>query len=60
MLGRDLLGLDGCFMKGPYPGQMLTAVGVDSNNGIYPLAYALVEAETFKSWSLYWYVYKLC
>lgn len=23
---RDLLGLDGCFMKGPYPGQILTAV----------------------------------
>ncbi|GJX66467.1 heat stress transcription factor B-4-like protein [Tanacetum coccineum] len=42
---RDLLGLDGAFMKGPFPGQVLVAVGLDSNNGIYPLAYALVEAE---------------
>lgn len=26
---KDLLGPDGCFMKGPYPGQFVTAVGVD-------------------------------
>jgi hypothetical protein len=37
-------------MKGPFPGQILSAVGVDSNNGIYPVAYALVEAETTNSW----------
>ncbi|GKA78772.1 hypothetical protein Tco_0785309 [Tanacetum coccineum] len=44
--GKDLLGLDGAFMKGPYPGQLLIAVGLDGNNGIYPLAYAIVEKET--------------
>ncbi|KAM0038177.1 putative transposase, mutator type, MULE transposase domain-containing protein [Helianthus debilis subsp. tardiflorus] len=49
--GRDLLGLDGTFMKGPYPGQILTAVGVDANNGIYPVAFAIVESESFNSWS---------
>ena len=48
---RELLGLDGCLMKGPYPGQVLVAVGLDPNNGIYPLAYALVEAESKSSWS---------
>ncbi|GJY59861.1 heat stress transcription factor B-4-like protein [Tanacetum coccineum] len=47
---RDLLGLDGAYMKGPFPGQVLVAVGLDSNNGIYPLAYALVEAETKSLW----------
>ncbi|GKA75801.1 transposase, MuDR, MULE transposase domain protein [Tanacetum coccineum] len=47
---RDLLGLDGDFMKGPFPGQVLSDVGLDSNNGIYPLAYALVEAESKSSW----------
>nr|GEV30589.1 hypothetical protein [Tanacetum cinerariifolium] len=47
---RDLLGLDGAFMKGPFPGQVLVAIGLDSNNGIYLLAYALVEAETKSSW----------
>ncbi|GJW97579.1 hypothetical protein Tco_0179387 [Tanacetum coccineum] len=49
--GRDLLGLDGAFMKGPYPGQLLTAIGLDANNGIYPLAYAIVEKETTDSWT---------
>jgi hypothetical protein len=47
---RQLLGLDGAFMKGPYPGQLLTAVGLDPNNGFYPLAYAIVEAENKNSW----------
>ncbi|GJT30233.1 putative reverse transcriptase domain-containing protein [Tanacetum coccineum] len=47
---RDLSGLDGAFMKGPFPSQVLVAVGLDSNNGIYPLAYALVEAESKSSW----------
>ncbi|XP_076938294.1 uncharacterized protein LOC143606406 [Bidens hawaiensis] len=51
LCGRELLGLDGCFMKGIYPGQILTAVGVDSNNGIYPVAYAIVESENTNSWT---------
>ncbi|GJZ77731.1 heat stress transcription factor B-4-like protein [Tanacetum coccineum] len=47
---KDLSGLDGAFMKGPFPCQVLAVVGLDSNNGIYPLAYALVEAESKSSW----------
>ncbi|GKC92819.1 heat stress transcription factor B-4-like protein [Tanacetum coccineum] len=46
---RNLLGLDGAFMKGPFPSQVLAAVGLDSNNGIYPLVYALVEPESKSS-----------
>ncbi|GJX44845.1 mutator type transposase [Tanacetum coccineum] len=48
--GRKILGLDGCFMSGPWPSQILTAVGVDANNRIYPVAYAIVEAESTASW----------
>nr|GEW76592.1 transposase, mutator type [Tanacetum cinerariifolium] len=33
--------LEGC----PWSGQILTVVRVDANNGIYPVAYAIVEAE---------------
>jgi hypothetical protein len=46
----DILGLDGAFIKGQNSGQVLTVVGVDSNNGLYPLAYAVVEAESKSSW----------
>nr|GEV51124.1 hypothetical protein [Tanacetum cinerariifolium] len=54
---RDLLGLDGAFMKGPFPGQVLVAAGLDSNNGIYPLSYTLAEAETKSSWC--WFLHCL-
>ncbi|XP_076884305.1 uncharacterized protein LOC143533377 [Bidens hawaiensis] len=50
LLGRELLGLDGCFMKGKYHGQILTAVGTDGNNCLYPVAFAIVEAECTDSW----------
>ncbi|XP_076887927.1 uncharacterized protein LOC143538209 [Bidens hawaiensis] len=49
-IGRDLLGLDGAFLKSAWLGQLLTAVGLDPNNGYYPVAYAVVEAETMNSW----------
>ncbi|GJX80355.1 mutator type transposase [Tanacetum coccineum] len=32
---RQFLSFDGTFMRGPFPGQLLTTVGVDPNNGIY-------------------------
>ncbi|GJX47308.1 mutator type transposase [Tanacetum coccineum] len=48
---REFLGLDGAFMKGPFPGKLLTAVGIDPNNGIYPLAYGIVETESRESWT---------
>ncbi|GKD06315.1 mutator type transposase, partial [Tanacetum coccineum] len=52
--GREILGLNGCFMLGPWLGQILTAVGVDANNGIYPVAYVIVEALSKASW--YWFL----
>nr|GEW45506.1 transposase, mutator type [Tanacetum cinerariifolium]GEX11057.1 transposase, mutator type [Tanacetum cinerariifolium] len=48
--GREILGLDGCFMPGPWPSQILTAVGVDANNEIYTIAYAIVEAKSKAFW----------
>nr|GEX84707.1 hypothetical protein [Tanacetum cinerariifolium] len=47
---RDILGLDGCFMSGPFPMQILIAIGVDPNYGIYHLAYAIVESENKQAW----------
>lgn len=51
---RPLIGLDGCFLKGVYGGQLLTAVGKDGNNQMFPIAFAVVEAETRDSWE--WFV----
>ncbi|KAK8705881.1 hypothetical protein V6N13_049467 [Hibiscus sabdariffa] len=38
-------------LKGYYGGTFLAAVGVDANDSIYPIAYAVVEAENQSSWS---------
>ena len=42
---RPIIGLDGCHIKGSYPGQLLAAIGVDPNNGWWPIAWAVVEKE---------------
>ncbi|GKF27933.1 mutator type transposase, partial [Tanacetum coccineum] len=64
--GREILRLDGCFMSGLWPGQILTAGGVDANNKIYPIAYVIVEAESKASWCWFfeltwrgsWYIHE--
>ncbi|KAH7865300.1 hypothetical protein Vadar_004865 [Vaccinium darrowii] len=48
---RPIIGLDACFLKGPYGGQMMHAVRRDANNLMYPIAMAIVEAELKDSWS---------
>ncbi|XP_074373717.1 uncharacterized protein LOC141714074 [Apium graveolens] len=48
---RPLIGLDGCHLKGPFGGILLTAVATDPNDGMYLVAWAQVEAENNDSWS---------
>ncbi|WVZ25424.1 hypothetical protein V8G54_003968 [Vigna mungo] len=40
---RPIIGLDGCFLKGKYGGELLTTVGRDGNEQMLPIAYAIVE-----------------
>lgn len=47
---RPVLGLDGCFLKTVCGGQLLSAVGRDGNNCIFPIAMAVVENECYDSW----------
>lgn len=54
---RPVIGMDGCFLKGPHKGQLLAAIGVDANNGMVPLAYAVVEIENRDSWG--WFMQHL-
>ncbi|KAL0396443.1 UNVERIFIED_CONTAM: hypothetical protein Scaly_0092700 [Sesamum calycinum] len=47
---KPVVGVDGCFLKRRHGGQLLLVVGLDANNNIYPIAYAIVESETKNSW----------
>lgn len=51
---RPILGLDGCFLKTVCGGQLLSAVGRDGNNQMFPVAYAVVESENADSWR--WFI----
>lgn len=47
---RPVIGLDGCFLKTVTGGQLLSAVGRDGNNQMFPICYAVVESENTDSW----------
>ena len=46
-----MLFRSGTFIKTKYGGQLLTAVGIDGNDAIYPIAMAAVETECYSSWT---------
>ncbi|XP_076941564.1 uncharacterized protein LOC143611177 [Bidens hawaiensis] len=45
---RKVICLDGCFLKNH--GQLLSAIGRDANNHIFPLAWAVVSVENKENW----------
>ncbi|KAL7181231.1 hypothetical protein ACSBR1_040162 [Camellia fascicularis] len=47
---RPLLFLDGTFFKGRFKGFLLAATGKDGNQGLFPLAYAIVDSENHTNW----------
>ncbi|KAI5324027.1 hypothetical protein L3X38_033100 [Prunus dulcis] len=47
---RTMVGFDGAFIKGQHPGQPLSAIGIDANNGMFPIAFAVVETESRDTW----------
>ncbi|XP_043699896.1 uncharacterized protein LOC122650557 [Telopea speciosissima] len=47
---RPFIGLDGCHLKGKYGGVFLAAISLDGNNGLFPIAFGIVEAERKDSW----------
>ncbi|XP_030478335.2 uncharacterized protein LOC115695410 [Cannabis sativa] len=48
---RLLICLDGTFLKGYCKGILLVVVGIDAENAIFSIAYAVCEKETIDSWS---------
>ncbi|CAN1136106.1 hypothetical protein LINPERHAP2_LOCUS9258 [Linum perenne] len=51
---RRMFGLDGCFLKGEVKWMLLSAVGKDGNNQMFPIAWAVVEGENRSSWT--WFI----
>ena len=51
-----IAGVDGCFIK-LSTGQQLAAAGMDGNNNIYSIAFAVVDKEDTKSWT--WFLSEL-
>jgi len=46
-----VIGLDACFLKGVYKGQLMAAIGRDANNNMYQISIAVVEAENKDRWT---------
>ncbi|KAH0665257.1 hypothetical protein KY285_026463 [Solanum tuberosum] len=51
---RPFIGLDGTFLKGKFKGILLVALGQDSMKHFYPLAWAVVDRETIRTWK--WFI----
>ncbi|XP_051119903.1 uncharacterized protein LOC127243784 [Andrographis paniculata] len=47
---RPIIGVDGCHLKGIYAGVLLTAVGIDPNNNLFSIAFAVVSRENGETW----------
>lgn len=47
---RPFIGLDGCFLKTEYKGQLLSVVARDGNNSFFSVTWAIVEIENKETW----------
>ncbi|XP_059658654.1 uncharacterized protein LOC132304976 [Cornus florida] len=54
---RPMLAIDACHLSGNYKGTMLGATGFDANDGLWPLAYAVVSSENDDDW--HWFLSKV-
>ncbi|KAK9282077.1 hypothetical protein L1049_004989 [Liquidambar formosana] len=54
---RPLLFLDSLTLKSKYPSELLTATALDGNDGIFPVAFAIVNVVNDDGW--YWFLEQL-
>jgi len=45
-----ILGIDGCFLKRLWNGQVLAVIGQDANNQMYLIAWGVTLREDTKTW----------
>nr|GEV51794.1 hypothetical protein CTI12_AA204890 [Tanacetum cinerariifolium] len=51
---RKVIGMDCCFLKHTYRGELLVAMGRDVNNHMYPIAWVVVKVESNENWC--WFI----
>ncbi|KAJ9543980.1 hypothetical protein OSB04_023687 [Centaurea solstitialis] len=53
---KRIIAIDRCFLKGVCQGELITAIGKDGNNHIFPIAWTVVNVENKENWtrSLFW------
>nr|KAJ0197863.1 hypothetical protein LSAT_V11C700366300 [Lactuca sativa] len=54
---RPYIGLVACHLKGEFNGVLDAATSIEGNNGMFPVAYGVIETENTKSWN--WFIIKL-
>ena len=54
---RPVLIIDGTFLNAKYRGTLLTVCGMDANEKIFPLAFAVVESKNIGPWE--WFLTKV-
>ena len=54
MYCRPVLGLDGTHLKSRFKGILLSATAVDAKGSLFPVAYAVVDAENDNNWA--WFI----
>nr|GFA70126.1 hypothetical protein CTI12_AA204890 [Tanacetum cinerariifolium] len=55
---RKVIGLYGCFLKGTCRCELLTAMGRDGNNQMFPIAWVVVNIKNTDNWE--WFLACLC
>ncbi|KAK1375240.1 MULE domain-containing protein [Heracleum sosnowskyi] len=50
---RNVVGLDGCHLKGKYGGCLLSATALDGQNGLVPLGIMICKNECAENWFLF-------
>lgn len=48
---RPFIGIDGCYLKDRYKEVLLSAVALNGNMGVYPLAICICDVENISIWA---------